>query len=280
MTEVHRFESHLPSFDKTELFVQSWRSPGAKLTLLITHGLGEHSDNYQALAEFLATHRIDALAWDLRGHGRSEGKRGFASDFQDFIRDLSCVVKEISKTLATPLALMGHSLGGLILYHYLIEENPQDVSAVVLSAPAVGLALPVPPWKEQASQIARALWPKLTLFNEIKDNMLTRDPLQWERNQKDPLRHDRISPEVFLGMTHHFAPAFDKAPTFLWPTLMQVGGADPIVSATEVRRLYELLGSTRKVFRVYPESYHEVYNDLDSNVVKADLLEFLRKVIS
>ncbi|MFH1765744.1 MAG: alpha/beta fold hydrolase, partial [Gemmatimonadota bacterium] len=60
----------------TELFWCAWDAPKPRASLLLVHGLGEHSGRYDAFARVLAEEGTSVFAFDLRGNGRSPGPRG------------------------------------------------------------------------------------------------------------------------------------------------------------------------------------------------------------
>ena len=53
------------------------------------HGLGEHSGRYAHLAAFLNQAGYTLLAFDLRGHGKSEGQRGHTPSCEVLLDDIS-----------------------------------------------------------------------------------------------------------------------------------------------------------------------------------------------
>jgi len=112
---LKRHEGTFAGFEDAELFYQTWTVPDPKGTVLITHGLAEHSDCYHPLAKQLAQEKWNVWGWDLRGHGRSEGKRGCVRDFADFMKDLGAFVHFYRLQSDLPstqkLILFGHSLG-------------------------------------------------------------------------------------------------------------------------------------------------------------------------
>jgi alpha-beta hydrolase superfamily lysophospholipase len=169
-----RFESHHRSFDETDLFYQVWSpTPRARGLVIITHGLGEHSECYHPLARALSDDGWMVWAWDLRGHGRSEGKRGYARHVDDFVADLKglhTLAREQHPDLDP--VLFGHSLGGLITLRAL-QTYALKVSAQVLSAPALGILVDVPAWKSTAAKFANSWWPQLTLYNEVRNEDLS-----------------------------------------------------------------------------------------------------------
>src|SRR5947209_9218665 len=77
------------------LFYRRWRAPEAEKTLLIVHGLSEHSARYLHVGGFFHARGYNVLAFDLRGHGRSEGRRGWVGRYADLGTDLEAVFQEV-----------------------------------------------------------------------------------------------------------------------------------------------------------------------------------------
>ena len=53
---------------------------GGPLWIVFTHGLGEHLGRHNYL-HGLFSNNFNIFQYDLRGHGRSEGKRAYIKDF-------------------------------------------------------------------------------------------------------------------------------------------------------------------------------------------------------
>jgi alpha-beta hydrolase superfamily lysophospholipase len=267
---------------EAELFYQSWTQPNAFATLVVTHGIGEHSENYAKAAESLNDLGWNVIAWDLRGHGRSDGKRGHVDRFTDFADDLSAFLSHLHRAslLTKPFALIGHSMGGLVVLDHLIRakaEVPTPMAAA-LSSPLLGVALKVPPAKDFAARVMNKVWPSITLFNEINHADLTRDVEHRLTYAKDPLRHEKISPALYLGMFETMAAVKATGDQITLPVLIQAAGQERIVSLPAIEEFFPTLGSKSKKLLVYKDSYHEIFNDLDRDQVFKDLNEFLLQV--
>ncbi len=272
---AQRYEGHFRGSDQNDLFFQTWTPEKLRGTLIITHGLAEHSECYHPLAQVLADDGWQVFAWDMRGHGRSEGKRGFVLDIKSFIEDYACLLRVVRKqSPAFEPVLFGHSLGGLVTLRFVEQESPQ-YSALALSSPCLGLSMPVPKFKETLAKFAVNWIPQLTMFNEIKYTDLTHDREMIKSYAKDSLRHDKISPGLFLTMVENFPLALDQAGDISQPVLMQLAGEDRLVSATASRDLFNKLPGKKNQLIVYSESYHEVFNDLDRDKAIADLKKFI-----
>lgn len=276
---MKRSEGHFTGIKEAQLFYQTWTTPKAKSTMVLTHGMGEHSECYQRLADVLIENEINLIAWDLRGHGKSDGKRGFVDDFRDYVEDLKhfLIFLESSGKLDHDYYISAHSMGGLITLRYLLEYGHQKAKAVTLSSPLLGIAVPVPPIKDYASKILNKYLPSLTLHNEIKYELLTRDIQVIKEYNKDPFRHDKISSGVYLGMLENMQLVKNQAHQIIkCPFLLQVAGDDKIVSRKASEEFFKLVEEPSRKLFVYEEASHEIFNDICRDIVFTDLIHFLK----
>jgi alpha-beta hydrolase superfamily lysophospholipase len=270
-----RLEGHFKGHDQLELFYQTWTPDKVRGLFVITHGLAEHSDCYNPLASRLADDGWKVFAWDLRGHGRSEGKRGFVRHISDYVDDLDVFYKLVSRERkGLNLVLFGHSMGGMVTLRF-AESRPVDASALVLSSPALGLTLQVPKLKEQVARLAIKWWPTLTLHNEIKYEDLSRPEEMQKLYRTDTLRHEKVSPGLFLSMLETFPLAKADAAQVQMPVLMQLSGEDRLVSSEASRQVFEHFPNKKNQLILYPESLHEIYNCVERDVVIGDLKKFI-----
>lgn len=276
-----KHEGYFNGHHDIKLYFQILENPQAKGTIIITHGHGEHSHCYHRVTDYFKNDNWSFISWDMRGHGRSEGKRGYAEYFDDYVRDFQIFLKNtLTSTTKKPVVLLAHSMGGLVQEKVLIENQNLDIQAQVLSAPLVGLALAVPAYKSQGAKFLNSWLPKLTLGNEIKNEDLTRDPTIIREFESDEYRHDSMSPGVYLGIVESFEFVHTRASQIKIPTLIQVSSNDPVVSTKESERFYSNLGSSNKQILTYEGAKHEMYNDIHREQVYKDLKKFLDQFIS
>lgn len=241
--------------------------------------MAEHSSCYEHLANHLALQNWGVMAWDFRGHGRSDGKRGYGRHLDDFQRDLTLLFNNVvvEQAKGKPLVMFAHSMGGLVTLRFLFDQQPKQVSAVALSSPCLGLSVAVPQWKALAAQIANKVAPQITMYNEIKYKDLTRDQNMLRAYPHDPYRHDKISPGIFLSMMEIFPQLQRDVSQGHYPLLLQLAGDDHIVSTPTSEHFFAAWPDSDKTLEVYPNNYHEIYNDLDRDQVMNDLDQFLQK---
>ena len=274
---MNRTEGTFRGYDGIELFFQTWGVTAPKGTVLITHGLAEHSECYQRLAEGLGNFGWNLIGWDLRGHGRSEGKRGYVKNFAEYSKDLNEFVKYLKTQLKPhePLFLLGHSTGGLISIQTVIDYGDLGFRALCLSSPLLGIAMTVPPIKDMAAKLIHRFIPSLTLNNDIIYEQLTHDKEIYQSYASDALRHDRISLSLYLGMIETMDYAMLNASKIKLPLFTQLASQDLITSVKASERFFERAGSQRKDLKVYKDYYHEIFNEVGRTLVYADLNSFL-----
>lgn len=278
----NRSEGFFKGYEDLELFFQIWENPKARGTVIITHGQGEHSESYHRLTKAFENDAWTFYAWDLRGHGRSAGKRGFVGDFDEYCKDYQIFLDQVlaeEKVKRGPVVLYCHSMGGLIELKTLIRNPDIKFDAIVVSAPLLGLSIPVPAIKSVGASVMNKFLPSITMHNEVSNQMLTRDMDVIREYEQDPLRHNRISPGAFLGFLESFEYVRPRANEIKKPALFILPENDPIVSTPDSRAFYEKLGSVRKEIYIYPEAKHELINELNRQTVFSDVKKFLDSVL-
>lgn len=276
---MERLEGTFFSFDGLEIFYQLWQSVGAHSNIVLTHGLSEHSDCYNELAAELVKEGFNVFAWDLRGHGRSEGKRGFVNQFSDYIYDLEHFINHLKAkdfNEVKNFSLLGHSLGGLITLKFLIDKGPMGADLAIVSSPALGIKMEVSGFKRKSADILAAIAPKVTLRNDINYHNLHTNAERIKVYENDPLRHDKISPRLYLGMLDAMKHVQSKCHEIFLPILFQLAGKDKVVDSEKAEAIFSHIGSKHKKMYIYPDSLHEIYNDHERVRVIDDLKQFLK----
>ena len=121
------------SFDGLKLFTTRSLTDGMVGIVVLVHGLAEHSGRYSDLEAKLNEEQFGVYKFDHRGHGKSEGEKGFYSDFNELIEDLNQIV-ELAKKNHTelPIYLIGHSMGGFGVACF-GTKYPNKVDGIIIS---------------------------------------------------------------------------------------------------------------------------------------------------
>jgi alpha-beta hydrolase superfamily lysophospholipase len=201
--------------------------------VVVVHGFGEHSGRYVHLAEALVARGYGVLAYDQRGHGRSEGARGYVSSFQMLVDDLSLAISQAARSFpgtGQPF-LYGHSLGALVVMRHLQTAGAETTGAI-LSAPWLGTAATIPLWKEALAAVLRRVAPAFPVPTEVAPEELTSDEELQRAYREDPLVGHAISVGLYDAVLDAQQSAMHHGP-IATPTLLLVPLEDRV---TDVQR--------------------------------------------
>jgi alpha-beta hydrolase superfamily lysophospholipase len=258
-----------------DLLVRHWPAGDrAWASLLIVHGLGEHSGRYEHVGERLAADGVHVHAYDQRGFGGSGGRRAYVETWDDIFDDLEerlAAARGMAPDL--PVVLYGHSLGGLIALSYALLDRPKP-DLLVLSAP--GLEDRLPGWKRRLARVLDRIAPRLLVNNGIAEDQLAVDPRPDFVYDDDPLMENRSTVRFgALGFANQAGArrTIEALHHLPLPTLVIHGADDPIVPVS-ASALLDRFPEVRRI--VYPGLRHEVHNETDSRAL-ADILAWLRE---
>jgi alpha-beta hydrolase superfamily lysophospholipase len=247
---------------------------------VLVHGLGEHIDRYDHVAQRLNGLGFDVVGYDHRGHGRSPGPRGGMPADESLCADLGRVIRAASEHFAGPLVLIGHSLGGLIAGRFVAEGlQPRPaawwraVDALVMSSPALD------PGTNAVQKLLLAvvapMLPNLAVNNGLKVDWVSRDPAVVKAYEADALVHDRITGRVGLFVARQGPAVIAAAPRWTTPTLLMWAGADRCVSPAGSAAF--AAGAPRDVVTVreWPGLFHEIFNEPEQDDVLKAMSDWL-----
>lgn len=254
--------------DGIEQLRRRWPVDEPAASILLVHGIGEHSGRYQHVGRFFADRGYDVAAFDNRGFGRTGGIRGHIDDFGLFLDDIQDRLEE-RRSLGAPVVLFGHSLGGLMSTDYLVSDRPQPDLAV-LSSPA--LSAEVPRWQRLAAPLLGRARPTMFFPNEIDGDGLSRDPEVGKAYAEDPLLVAGATAGLGLAVFQAMDRATANLDRLRVPTYVLHGEADPVVAPSASAPLAALDGVVR---RTWPDLLHECLNEPEQDEVMGEIEAWL-----
>lgn len=261
------------------LFYQTWQPQSlAKANLIIIHGLGSHSNTFHSVVTHLVERGYAVYSFDLRGHGRSEGKRGHINRWSEFREDLRGFLHLVTTESPNRLCfLYGHSLGATIALDYAIRL-PHALNGVILSALPIG-KVGLSPFKFWIGRILSSVWPSFALNTGIDLSAGSRDPVVVAAHTQDPWRHNRGRARMSTEFFDTLAWLQAHASELKVPVLMLHGSADRTIPIAPSRAYFQKITFQDKQYIEYPGAYHDLHQDLNYLQVLVDVEHWLEQRI-
>jgi alpha-beta hydrolase superfamily lysophospholipase len=257
-----------------EIFTRSWRPVDLpRGVVVIVHGFNSHSGYYEWTAHQLVAHGFAVYALDLRGRGRSDGKRFYVDKFKDYVDDLHTFVTIVkAREPGLPIYMLGHSAGGVVSCVYTLEHQTELAGLICESfaheVPAPGVAL-------AALKGLSRLAPNAHVFS-LKNEDFSRDPKVVERMNIDPLIAKESEPaNTMAEMIRADERLRKEFPKITLPVLILHGTADKATKPSGSKRFFDLARSSDKTLKLYEGHAHDLLNDVDKEVVLGDIVEWL-----
>src|SRR5438046_3783766 len=254
-------EQTFASWDGAELFYRAWipKRPTNKALVLFHRG-HEHSGRWKETIDLLNLDDAAIFAWDARGHGRSPGERGAATNLRDVIKDVDAFARHISRRHAMPLENMivvAHSLAAITAVAWVHDYAP-PIRAMVLATAAFHVKLYIP-FAIPALRLFRPRFVK----SYVKSKMLTHDKEQVALYDADPLIFLQIAVNVLLDLNDTAKRLLADAGAIQTPTLMIGAERDWVVRLKAQRKFFDGLSSSIKRMHVIPNAYHAIFHEKD-----------------
>jgi alpha-beta hydrolase superfamily lysophospholipase len=272
---VNHTEFIKKSFDGLSLYFQGWLVEGGqKGVICLIHGLGEHSGRYVEWASMLNKVGYSILTYDLRGHGKSAGKRGHVNSFEDYLKDTDILLDVANEKFpGKPRFLYGHSLGGLIAVYYVLKRK-SHLNGVVVTAFINKTSLQEQKGKVLLSKVLGSIVPRLTIHSGLVPETLSRNTEVVECYINDPLVHHDVSIGWGKSAIQTIEWVEKNAKAWSLPVLFMHGELDKLGYAEGSREYTsKIMGDC--TLKILPGLFHEIHNEPEKDQVFSYLQQWL-----
>ena len=234
-------------------------------TLVFTHGLAEYSKSYIEIATFFQEKGFNVITYDLRGHGKSFGKRGDIESYQEYLDDLNEIVI-MAKKLSSKVFLVGHSMGGIITNLYTSLNN--NVNGVIISSSPTDYLDRV----KSMRYLPKFLVNNKRLKTSFNDPKLTAN-LNYVKDAYDlDYVYIRITTEVLVRAIKKLKRNYKNYTT---PALFLYSKKDELVNYTNGEYIMSMIKSEDKELILYENSNHNIFIDIEKEQIYFDILKWL-----
>lgn len=298
----------LVSSDRSHTLHHQFFDPTAQpiATLLIVHGMAEHSGRYALLAQYLANYGVAVLTYDQLGHGLTADNSSELGYFershpmQTLLRDVILMANELkSRHPDVPHFVMGHSMGSFIVRTMLQHHSCEFAGAILMgtsdSDPLAPILLPLTKVlnkvKPHYKNSVFATTTNAILNSKLKDKKsdspyawVCKNPASRQAYESDPLCGFEFTNNGFFGMfslmTKGLAKDWAKTIDTDFPMLIVSGEEDPIGNMgkgikTLTKRLHDQ-GFKHIDQLLYSGMRHEPLHEAEREQVYADLLTWIK----
>jgi lysophospholipase len=242
--------------------------------VVVTHGYAEHCGRYHEVANVIVQAGWAALTYDVRGHGKSPGVRGYVDAFHEYTDDLRAVI-EVARGLVpapAPLVLLGHSHGSLITLR--AASDGVAANALIVSSPYLALRMAVPGWKRLLAKVASRIAPRLAQPNGIKADQLTHDKEMQRIHDADPANFSVATSRWFVESSKAQDEVAANAARITLPSTWLVGADDPLTDPAQSKRVASSMKNAD--YHELRGFLHEVFNEVD----RAQPFELLTRTLA
>lgn len=278
---MDHFTTSWNTSDGLGIFAQYWQPSHhpPKALVCFVHGIGDHSSRHVHVAQAFTDAGFAFFTADQRGHGQSQGQRGFSPSPEAILSDIDLLLQNASAQFpGVPVILYGHSMGGILVLFYALERNPA-IAGVISNSPGLHNALQKKPLLILAARILGSLFPHMSISNGLDLNGISRDPVMLQAYKNDPLIHDRITMGLGKVMLKVTSQTLARAASFPLPLLLMHGKAD-IITYASGSEFFAAANPGKCKLILWEKAYHEIHNEPEKEEVLQAMISWATQLIS
>lgn len=256
------------------VYAVEWPVREARAVVGLIHGVGEHCRRYDEMAAWYNEHGIAVIGYDRQGFGRSEGRKGYAEDYKEYVDEIARLLIACERRYPDlPVFLYGHSMGGHLLLRYLIRRHP-NISGAIVSAPHIRLSFQPNPLLVGIGKLLRNVYPTFTQDNQLDTKLLSRNPAVKPLYDADPLVHAKLTSRTGIDILENAAELDAYSGGVKVPVLMMHGAADGLTNP-EGTKEFARRNPENLSLKIWPELYHELHFEPEREQVFNYVLEWI-----
>lgn len=246
--------------------VQESAARGESLgTMLLLHGLGDHSARHEWVARMAVSAGFDVIAVDWPGNGGSPGIRG---DIPGVEEAGNLIGEVLAETNTCPVGIFAHSTGAYLLVHWMARKPSalDGLRWIWFSSPLVAPSHEQSPVKIALARKLSRLAPKVSLSTGVGVSDCyskeSQEPFEQIRTMAEGV-HNRISLRFaasLLDSEHEFWHATEKLPSKV-SYLVTEGSDDTVCPFSYAKKFFSELPGDRKTFAVASRCRHEPFRE-------------------
>lgn len=273
-------ELNWKTIDDVEIYGKYWTpDSNVKAVICLVHGMGEHINRYNELAQDMVAAGYAVIGFDQRGHGKSKGQRGHSPSYEHLLLSVDDLLHKAEEQFPeTPKFLMGHSMGGNVVINYVLDRKPA-IKGLIASSPLLKLSFDPPAWKLILGNVVKNIFPSLPQYSNLDANSISSIPEEVKKYEQDKLVHDSITPGMYFGFMEKGDYALQHAAELTLPLLIYHGTADKLTSHKASQEFAaKVKGNVAAHW--FENGYHETHHDTGRGVLLPMLINWLNMQVA
>lgn len=260
---------------------------GTKACVVLIHGANDHIGRYKHIGKHFANKGICVYGFDMRGHGKSPGKRGHIGKYSLVLDDIHDFVSKVSnENPDKPIIIYGQSMGGNFALNYLAKKPHDKIKGAVITSPLIKLYKEPSRFKVKMLTFLSKIMPMATINSGLCFEDFTSDPNEIEKCRNDTLITKRISLQTSVEAYNSGIYIYNNPQKIKVPFLLTHGSEDCITSF-EASKSFVNRSNLGK-FIPFEGAKHEPHNEggkykvLDKvmNWIEDDIFHHINKNVS
>lgn len=276
-------ENHFTTSDNQSVFYRHWKSETDKpeRTIVLLHRGHEHSGRIEHIVNEMELPNTAFFAWDMRGCGKTEGKRGYAPSFMTWVYDLNAFINHIKtnhQTLESDIVVIAQSVGAVIAAAWVHDFAPK-IKGLVLASPAFSVDL-IFPFALESIKLLHKINGTFFVKSYVKGKQLTQDKERAKSYHNDPLVTLPIASNVLIELYDVSDRIVKDAGAIVTPTQVLISGDDAVVRYQPQMDFYNNLSASFKEVHIMQGFHHDTLGEKDRSQAFNLIKNFISKIES
>lgn len=259
---------------------REWRQGDERAAIVYLHGQGGHSGAFTAMGDLLHERGLAVYAPDHRGFGLSTERRGDIASYERYIQDAAVMVDLAAhKNPGRPLFLLGYSMGGHVAAR-LAYRRKGEIAGLVALSPGFKLRHS-PPWSAMAwAALCLLFAPGRYLPPLGGEAPVTRNQVEIAGALQDERWVRAYTPRFHFATLRSLRCARREMARLTLPVFFLQAGEDHLVCPVESRRVFDLIPSRDRQFRLLEGLSHNLVAEPEMPAVAQEICEWVTARIS
>lgn len=259
-------EAHLERAGEPTLRLAIWQPPSPKGAIVITPGFAESIERWTHVADDFCEAGFEVVVYDLRGQGKSQGRRGHIDRFEQFTSDLFAITDHARQRFGfaaqgAPIGA-GHSLGSLVTTVAALTR-PSAFRGLGLWSPFWGLAIKPAAWRVYLGNKLTNIWPTYSDAAGLPLELLTHDKARVAMIEADLLRVKRVTARWFTETQLAQARVAKEFASLPLPVFCLAAGDDHVADVAITRSIFATSKRADHELHIEAGGYHELHQELE-----------------